>query len=332
MESTIIKKETISDVANRLNEVASKRKEGHNSLSISIEFAKEIVSSLNEVIAKAHKQLGDEENEIRNIDKLVKKLQKLRLIDTTNTMYERDALSYAEGESLITNYSERPFNPLESIKIEMGEIAEKINGYVKEGKYEKKQEALKIALEEGKVGPKVQTQTKKEIESVQIKMNDEIVALLDTQKTQKSEEDYVAKLVAAEKMCELCHTFDRYTLILSCQCSVCLKCLKEKLLKESEGMLSNTFEAHKKKHKSMHACPNHGTPIEIKVLEAICGEEEVERASIEAMKRQLQKCTQGKWLYPTICMHCSTLIKDETDKDSAVSLCQKHKLCKSCEK
>jgi hypothetical protein len=331
MENTIIERENIRSLADHLNEVVSKRKEVSSSLSISIKFAREIITNIEGIIEKAQKQLIDEGKEIKDIEKLGKKLQKLKLIDTASLTYDEDILPYVKGKSIITSYSEKPNNSLESIKAEMFEIAEKINGYVKEGKYEKEQENLKVALEEEKVMSKVQSKERmREIESVQIKVDDRIGAIEDISNSSKSEEDYVSELVGAEKMCELCHTFNRYTLILSRRCSICLKCLKESLLKGSNNTLSNTFEAHKKKHKSMYACPNHGTPIEAKVLEAICGEEEVERASIEAMKRQLQECIQTKLFYPIICMCCKNLIKNETDKYSVVSLCTKHKLCYIC--
>eukprot|EP00826_Nyctotherus_ovalis_P062669 TRINITY_DN9112_c0_g1_i3.p1 TRINITY_DN9112_c0_g1~~TRINITY_DN9112_c0_g1_i3.p1 ORF type:complete len:397 (+),score=104.33 TRINITY_DN9112_c0_g1_i3:119-1192(+) len=331
MDNTIIKRNDIRSVADRLNEVASKRKEGLSPLLTSIKFAEEIISSLRATIEKAHKQLKSEEREIDNIKKIAKRLSRLEVISSASSTFDEDVLPYVEGESIISSYDEKLNNAVEPMKAEMLEIAEKIKRYVKEGRYEQKKEEVKLAIqEEEKLIPKVLDEPKKEAEGVQIKVNDKIGVISNLPANPRHEEDYVAELVVAEKMCELCRNFTRYALILSCRCSLCLKCLKEKLLKENEHMLSSTFEAYKKRNNAMYACPTHGTSIEAKVLEAICGEEIVERASIEAMKRQLQECALSKKFYPTLCMLCRNIIRDETDSYSSITLCSKHKLCTNC--
>ena len=116
-------------------------------------------------------------------------------------------------------------------------------------------------------------------------------------------------------------------LVLDCLCILCRNCIKLELLANDKNLMANTFEVGRKKE-AVCICPVHNWRVSPKQLQAVFSNEELERYSVEAIKRQLKEGKKVKNKWPNICVQCKGVMNDIL-KDYMKS-CYRHKICRTC--
>jgi hypothetical protein len=99
-------------------------------------------------------------------------------------------------------------------------------------------------------------------------------------------------LAQITKLCVLCRKYTDQALIFKCDCSICVPCLKGKLLGRSERLLSNPYEAVKRQE-ALCGCPNHGDAINLPILTKLFGSQRLIESSVAALRRQLKHGTMS---------------------------------------
>jgi len=112
-----------------------------------------------------------------------------------------------------------------------------------------------------------------------------------------------------KRKCSLCP--DTKELIhLDCCGDICVKCIKTQILKEDPRVLINPYEAEGKQN-FMCACPVHKVSIGVEVLQQVFEAKELEKLSIEALKRQQRVSINRKIKHPNICVNCKNVVQNE---------------------
>ena len=122
----------------------------------------------------------------------------------------------------------------------------------------------------------------------------------------------------------ICKRKSQFALLFKCCGKICIECFKRRLIGSEPRILLNSFETENKQT-SMCACPIHKQEISIKLLKEILGTNQLEKLSIEALKRQKKKNKDIK--YPTVCVDCK---KTTNDDNTMINVCGKHKICQFC--
>jgi hypothetical protein len=107
---------------------------------------------------------------------------------------------------------------------------------------------------------------------------------------------------------------------LDCCGDICIKCIKAQILKQEPRVLINPYEAERRQS-AICTCPMHGVDIKMEVLQQIFELKELEKLSMEALKRQQKVSVNRKMKYPNICMRCKNVLQDEGIKQE----------CKNCQ-
>eukprot|EP00826_Nyctotherus_ovalis_P016660 TRINITY_DN14833_c0_g3_i8.p2 TRINITY_DN14833_c0_g3~~TRINITY_DN14833_c0_g3_i8.p2 ORF type:complete len:178 (+),score=46.15 TRINITY_DN14833_c0_g3_i8:578-1111(+) len=155
----------------------------------------------------------------------------------------------------------------------------------------------------------------------------EELALKDYRFTSKDKEELEELLLDVPKLCVKCRKVRKEMLVLDCLCILCRTCMKLELLAKDKSVISSTFESGRKKEATC-TCSVHNWRISPKQLQAVYSPEELERYSIEAMRRQVREGKKLKNRWPNICIECKGVISD-LSKDNAEA-CYRHKLCRTC--
>ena len=128
--------------------------------------------------------------------------------------------------------------------------------------------------------------------------------------------------------CSACRRTGTSIVRAKCCGKICLNCLKQRIINHDPRIFLNSFEADKRQL-SMCVCPIHKSPIDTKLLQFIFNSNEIERISIDAIKREKKEKKERikKIQYPTICMTCKRTINDDSKN---ILICSKHKICSDC--
>jgi hypothetical protein len=167
---------------------------------------------------------------------------------------------------------------------------------------------------------------------------DKAPVLLSQYSFQKADETKLAHALSrVKKECLKCKETHADVVILECVCMYCLRCLKQLLLGDNEGLLFNTFEAGRKKE-AMCVCPKHGWAISTKLLAQVFGSTALLTYSLNALQRQLSesmciltkidKRVRNRW--PNLCADCKGIMCDDGHWKGWVATCYRHKICKTC--
>eukprot|EP00826_Nyctotherus_ovalis_P026817 TRINITY_DN2091_c0_g3_i1.p1 TRINITY_DN2091_c0_g3~~TRINITY_DN2091_c0_g3_i1.p1 ORF type:complete len:476 (+),score=137.58 TRINITY_DN2091_c0_g3_i1:97-1524(+) len=135
-------------------------------------------------------------------------------------------------------------------------------------------------------------------------------------------------LAEESKSCCMCGEECHSSTVLKCCGRVCLKCIRRKLLETEPRVVLNAFEAERKQT-SMCICPTHQMTINTEQLLSIFTNKELERISIEALKRERKnrKNDIRNINNPSLCIDCKEVIEDTLN---TIKVCSKHKLCRGC--
>lgn len=130
------------------------------------------------------------------------------------------------------------------------------------------------------------------------------------------------------KGCGLCGDEGTAMITLKCCGRLCVRCMRKKLLDAEPRVLLNAFEAEKRQT-SVCVCPTHRTPVGVEVLLAVFTHKEVERVSIEALKRERKEKKNGvrDINNPSLCIDCKEVIEDDLN---TMRVCATHKVCRGC--
>jgi hypothetical protein len=153
-----------------------------------------------------------------------------------------------------------------------------------------------------------------------------VMCLTNFNFTSKHVMEALSILTEETKSCSVCNERNHSMIALRCCGKMCVKCLRKKLIESEPRILLNVFESEKKQS-SICACPIHKTIITIEQLLSLFTHKEIERISIEALKRE-RKVKNGT-AKPSLCIDCKEVIEDDIE---AMRVCAKHKVCKGCYK
>ena len=156
-----------------------------------------------------------------------------------------------------------------------------------------------------------------------------LISFTDFNVNTKPMEEALNLLAEETKTCNVCSYATEYLLILKCCGMICKNCLKERLSNADSRILLNPDEASKRQV-SMCVCPIHKTTIKAKILQTIFGSKEIEKLSIEAVKREKRqkKLEAGKKIVDSnLCQYCKKFINDD---GNSIQICQIHKVCNYC--
>jgi len=132
-------------------------------------------------------------------------------------------------------------------------------------------------------------------------------------------------LAEESKTCSICKE-ENDSILLKCCGRVCMQCIRERLIENDRSVLVNTFEAERKQD-AMCVCPVHKVIIEADLLRKIFSAKELERYSIEALKRERKEKKNKKIKNPILCIDCNKVVNDDT---KTVKVCSLHKICSTC--
>jgi len=135
-------------------------------------------------------------------------------------------------------------------------------------------------------------------------------------------------LAEENKTCSICNEKKNSATTLKCCGRICLQCLRKKVIEAEPRIFLNHFEAEKKQI-VMCVCSTHKTMITIEQLLMTFTHKEIERMSIDALKREkkLKKSYMGDISKPNLCIDCKKIIEDDLN---TIKVCTKHKICCAC--
>eukprot|EP00826_Nyctotherus_ovalis_P062027 TRINITY_DN889_c0_g3_i2.p1 TRINITY_DN889_c0_g3~~TRINITY_DN889_c0_g3_i2.p1 ORF type:complete len:237 (-),score=77.41 TRINITY_DN889_c0_g3_i2:155-865(-) len=135
-------------------------------------------------------------------------------------------------------------------------------------------------------------------------------------------------LAEESKACAFCSDEGVATVTLKCCGKVCVRCMRKKLIDAEPRIVLNAFEAEKRQT-SVCVCPVHRTTVGTELLLATFTHREVERASIEALKRERKEKKNGvrDINNPSLCIDCKEVIEDDLN---TMRVCAAHKVCRAC--
>lgn len=123
-----------------------------------------------------------------------------------------------------------------------------------------------------------------------------------------------------KRKCSFC--LDSKDLVhLDCCGEVCAKCIKRQMREKEPRILLTAYEAEKLQT-FVCACPVHSTGLGVEVLQQIFDPRELEKLSIEALKRQQQVSARRKMKCPNICVECKCVVQNDMLREG--------KKCRKC--
>eukprot|EP00826_Nyctotherus_ovalis_P062748 TRINITY_DN9132_c0_g1_i1.p1 TRINITY_DN9132_c0_g1~~TRINITY_DN9132_c0_g1_i1.p1 ORF type:complete len:435 (-),score=123.09 TRINITY_DN9132_c0_g1_i1:204-1508(-) len=135
-------------------------------------------------------------------------------------------------------------------------------------------------------------------------------------------------LAEGSKVCSVCSEEGGDSVLVKCCGRVCVRCMRKRVIGGCPGIVVNAFEAEKKQE-AMCMCPVHKVSVAAELLQKIFSPKELERLSIEALKRERKekKSIRKGIKYPVLCVDCKGVMNDDI---KAVKICSEHKICSSC--
>ena len=298
----------------------------------------------NTLMAKS--QIRTAEKEVNEMIKTFNALNKLNEFDINDIENEDEITTYTTAQSMVASCDnsnnmilmkrlkqkyEVGFKSIKDHLFNKDDI-KKVEKVIKKEPERKNEEELKgedNLMEE--IDIKSLSLSYKEVKNdLILKLNDKLVPLSLIELDKDNEQETAKNLANAEKFCEKCKKFSKYSLILECHCVICIKCLQEYIKKKNNGIINNVFEAKERKESVLCACPKHEIPIRIPILLGIFGKNKIEEASINSLKRQLLTGTEDDKISFFICPGCNTLIKKFKHSCEITRDFHKLRVCKEC--
>jgi len=347
----IISEAQVSEIAGQLKQAIITREEKYKQtlhhLS-PIEQLSKLVNTLVHAIKKVKVELENEGKHITEMKSKLQEITKIKEINTDDPDSEKYILSYVETQSIISNESSIKSSPIsaEMLLEPVNSSIEAIHKFMKEKNLKRdkgidplefpiplpidnkpQQPENKYILETKPISkPKANSIPAPSSNAIYI-YRENVPLAINTLKLDTMPVKEAGHLLALEnKKCMACLTVSSNILILKCSCMICPNCLKERMKKRYEKILCNTFEAEKKQE-ALGACPFHGTIIWNSALEKLFGAAMLEQMSLQALRRQMKSPHYYKFKTPTLCSDCKIAVNDDY---YAITVCPRHKICKSC--
>eukprot|EP00826_Nyctotherus_ovalis_P036438 TRINITY_DN322_c0_g1_i1.p1 TRINITY_DN322_c0_g1~~TRINITY_DN322_c0_g1_i1.p1 ORF type:complete len:345 (+),score=43.98 TRINITY_DN322_c0_g1_i1:108-1142(+) len=320
----------IDELAKSLKDVLETRKIAVESVADTIDLVNLIVAQtrkLEFLAADIGKELEKEREELKTFARNIAEISSLSVLSKRDLNQDESVMLFAKGQSIVDNKNQQLLtnstillnkkintclNELTEImlrkNIDMGYPADNEKPVAKNEAYPKMRAGLKFAPPPRKNCAVLDTYSIKKI-------------VIDAKNPKKC----ASTLLSMDKKCERCLISTQYALILGLNCIMCIKCIKEIAL-NSKKFLYNTYQAQKNRRKAICVCPVHGSPISPQILLKLLGADTVEKASIYAVKSQLN---EGRG-HPIICTKCKGLVRDSTNPKEAVKFCTRHSVCMKC--
>jgi hypothetical protein len=353
----MISRAQIKELAEQLKELIGKReKKLKCTLDIfnSWKDMDEFLNGLRSAIKKMHIVIANEQKELQNMKDKLRELILIKEIDTNNPNSEQSLISYVKSQSIVTEPLSLLEEPIENINSYFEKMQKFLNNKLSHKWLATKDSYFK---EQGsEASPHHNEQTKRQA-ATECKYNSKAFTealallageknncasiknycpykentckdkhLLDWRLNDKESKGIMRNIHGSEEKCNSCKEYTKQLLRLTCCGHICISCLKKKIVEREPKVILNTFEAEKKQV-SMFVCPSHKVPLSIEIIKEIFGTKELERMSIEAMKRQKKISGSRRVKQPTLCSDCKAVMRDDT---KAVKVCSKHKICKNC--
>ena len=142
----------------------------------------------------------------------------------------------------------------------------------------------------------------------------------------KENESRKPELLPKEKRCGVCMVPGGPILTISCCGEICANCFKQRIIDYEPKVLLNPFEAERRQV-AMCVCPLHKTFINFKIIRLLFSDKELERFSVDALKRQKKNGAGKRLKHQNICADCKGAMKDNV---KTVKVGSKHKICEYC--
>eukprot|EP00826_Nyctotherus_ovalis_P034948 TRINITY_DN2954_c0_g2_i7.p1 TRINITY_DN2954_c0_g2~~TRINITY_DN2954_c0_g2_i7.p1 ORF type:complete len:340 (+),score=102.94 TRINITY_DN2954_c0_g2_i7:122-1141(+) len=287
------------------------------------------------VATRAKELIKKRQEELKDIEAKLYKIKKLEKIDSRSPSFDEDSLIYAEVQSIIST-GKHTQDPADSLNHEVTMLLDQLKQDLK-GKYKRfndKENDSPLPIVKIPNKTKAFREARKTIQykASRNKCNISTEPIISNFAAKNKLEDEVSKFAKLQKPCDICHTLQKFTLMLECTCTICVDCLKKSVIGKEGRLFKDIFEAQKEKQISMCACQKHSRNISPKLLTLLFGSEFVEEQSVAATRRQLEYCELTKKTCPNICVNCRCLLQDTVNAKGVVALCYKHKVCKYCAK
>jgi len=337
---------SIREVADRLREIISQKKEKLASMHENMQFVEKLarlLSELNIEIEKGRSLIKSEEKEITEMHSRLQEIETVPEIHIDNPACENSLLSFVEAQSIVSNAdNSKVADSTSSVNSSIKLTLDRIKQFLKDHKAEeenplksiKKEQSVPkyfknvVQPEEFKIKPAINDAI--ESTGLYFRVKDQTCSLATLKLDLKNIPKSASELASIDKFCKECHKYTKSALILKCRCVYCIECLPKIIFKRNEKLLLNTFEAQSKKQEAMCVCPQHNAPISLNLLTKLFGEHYLEKMSLEALKRQLKECTMKNLKFPNLCIDCKILIRDDRNPKEGLKFCQKHKICLNC--
>ncbi len=311
-----IKHDAIEDLSTRLSQVIIDREESLRSTEANIVVVEDLTTRLNmlrDIVTRGKNQLKEGKKELQEMRTKQREISGIKEIDTDDPNSDTSIMSFVEGESIISNaesakYSDTIASLNEHLKIALDNIGQFLKGHELKSpvrgsaenrpytspfeqvddnpKEEVKVPRSAVVLEPAKVHELPRPGKLTSASGIMtVSKEGELVPLSSIKLSGGKSE--VAELAAMRKKCKGCGKLTESVLLFKCQCALCISCLQKQLLKRNEKLLSNTFESAKKQD-AMCVCSAHSCAVNMTLLSRIFLPQQIERASIDALKRQLK--------------------------------------------
>lgn len=287
------------------------------------------------VAARAKELIKRRQEELKDIETKLYKVKKLEKIDSRSPSFDEDSLIYAEVQSIVST-NEHTQDPVDSLNCEITVLLNQLKQDLKR-KYKRfndKENDSPLPIVKIPNKTKAFREAKKTIQynTSRNKCNISAEPIISNSAAKNKLKEELSKFARPQKACDVCHTPQKFILILECTCTICVDCLKKSVIGKEGQLFKDIFQAQREKQISMCACQKHSRNISPKLLALIFGSGFVEQQSIAATRRQLAYCEQTRKTCPNICVSCKCLLQDTVHARGVVALCHKHKVCKYCAK
>ena len=131
-------------------------------------------------------------------------------------------------------------------------------------------------------------------------------------------------LAEESKTCTVCG--ESSTILLKCCGNICVYCARKRFVENNPFVLVNAFEAEKKQD-TICVCPVHKMVVGIELLRKIFSDKELEKLSIEALKREIKERKVNRMKNPILCNNCRGIMNDDIKTTKTFN---NHKVCNNC--
>jgi len=340
----MIENKSIKDISLNLVNIAKEMKEDIECAKKHLKLVADIETQfmkLKEITYNLKKSLFNHKKDLEEIQETIKELKLLESFDPIDPMSEEDAILFAKGQSMISdNNNIKSSTSVNFMNKNLSQVFGNIRSLLRGTTIEEPYEEVKVLKEQKE--PKLRTNTcedtrnnsmlsyKESMENIVLKIDDKLVPVSSVNLDFNNIANSAKELAVAEKFCASCKQFTQYAIILECFCVICLDCLQKNTKARNPDLLDNVFEAARDQCAGMCSCPKHKIPINMSILSKVFGYSNIEKASIEALKRQINFNTEQNTINYVVCYECKEVITSVNKSVEVITSNRKLRMCLDC--